>query len=77
MGSEVKPELPGEPVTNSVAVLIVHDKIVAEGTAASVKNAKVKASERALEKLKGMHKVEFRQEFDCECKGETRSWVGQ
>ena len=77
MGSELPSCIPGEQSSCSLAVLIVHSKIVAEGAAASVKNAKVKASQHALDELKGMAPIDFRRQYDCDCSGETKAWVGQ
>ncbi|KAI9732109.1 MAG: Dicer-like protein 1 [Cirrosporium novae-zelandiae] len=50
-----------------VAAVIIHDQIVADGEAASGKNAKVKASEKALRVLEGLSPREFRENWGCEC----------
>lgn len=51
----------------NVAVLMIHDKIVADGEANSGKNAKVKASQMALEDLRGIAAYEFRTRYGCDC----------
>ena len=76
MASEVPAIVPGGPIT-SIAALMVHDEIVAEGQAASGKNAKVKASSNALKVLQGLAPFEYRARFKCDCDGETREWVGR
>ncbi len=42
---------------------------MADGTASSGKNAKVKAAARACEKLDGMAPYEFRRDYGCDCEG--------
>lgn len=52
-----------------VAVVMIHDEIVANASASSGKNAKVRASEKALKLLDGMVPFEFRRRFACNCEG--------
>lgn len=60
------PALDGSPVRVLAGVLI-HDDIVAEGTASSGRYAKLKASSNALELLRGLAPFEFRARFGCDC----------
>ena len=66
-------ELPSpSPVSAStaaavMAVVMIHDEIVASASASSGKNAKVKASEKAVRLLDGMLPFEFRHQFKCNC----------
>jgi len=76
MASEVPAIVPGGPVT-SIAALMMHDEIVAEGQASSGKNAKVKASSNALKQLQGLAPFEFRTKYHCDCEGEVKEWVGK
>ena len=48
---------------------MIHDIIVADGSASSGKNAKVKAAAKALEKLTGLAPYEFRKIYGCQCEG--------
>ncbi|KAL8931051.1 MAG: hypothetical protein Q9208_000153 [Pyrenodesmia sp. 3 TL-2023] len=65
------PNAAGTEIKHQVAVVMVHGEVVASGTAASSKNAKVKASERALELLKPLAPFEFRERWGCDCDGEA------
>ncbi|KAL8932688.1 MAG: hypothetical protein Q9216_006725, partial [Gyalolechia sp. 2 TL-2023] len=61
------PNAAGTDVQHQVAVVMVHGEVVASGMAASSKNAKVKACERALEVLKPLLLLDFRQMWGCDC----------
>ncbi|KAL8677899.1 MAG: hypothetical protein Q9186_005710 [Xanthomendoza sp. 1 TL-2023] len=61
------PNVAGTDIGHQVAVVMIHGEVIASGTAASSKNAKVKASEKALEQLKGLAPYEFRRKFGCGC----------
>ncbi len=50
-----------------LAGVLVHETVVAEGRAASGKNAKVKASAAALDAIKGLPRFEFRKRYGCNC----------
>jgi endoribonuclease Dicer len=76
MASELPAIVPGEPVT-SIAVVMIHDKIICEGQASSGKNAKVKASQNALKLVKGIPSCEFKHRYGCNCEGDTKQWVGR
>ena len=52
---------------NIMAGFMVHDDIIAHGQAASGKNAKVKASKAALDKIDGLTRLDFRRKFHCDC----------
>ncbi|OJJ50927.1 hypothetical protein ASPZODRAFT_155932 [Penicilliopsis zonata CBS 506.65] len=60
------PGIDGLPPT-ILAAVIVHDTVVAEGTASSGRYAKVKASENALSVLEGLPAFEFRNKYHCNC----------
>ena len=67
------PSLDGSPPRN-VAVVMIHDEIIADGEASSGKNAKIKASQAALKSLEGMMPSAFRMEYRCNCEtGEERA----
>lgn len=51
-----------------VAVVMVHGEVVANGTASSGKNAKLKASQEAVNLLKGLIPADFRAQYKCDCK---------
>ena len=77
MANEIESVIPGGPPT-SVAALMVHDEIVADGEASSSKTAKVKASHSALKLMQGMSMEEYRLEYHCDCRErEEKGWVGK
>ncbi len=76
MADEIPSMVPGGPVT-SIAGVMIHGEVVAEGQASSGKNAKVKASSNALKMLQGLAPFEFRQQYHCNCDGEQKDWVGK
>ena len=76
MASELPPLIPGGPVI-SLAVVMIHDHIIAEGQASSGKNAKVRASQNALKLLQGIAPFEYRMQYHCNCEGVTKDWVGK
>lgn len=51
----------------NVAVVMIHDQIIADGEASSGKNAKVKASQEALRQLEGIAPYEYRMRYGCDC----------
>ncbi|KAK7537797.1 dicer-like protein 1 [Phyllosticta citricarpa] len=67
---EIPSVVPGAPV-KCIAGLMVHGKVIADGIASSGKNAKVKASQAALELLSGLTPHEFRQRYGCQCRVEV------
>lgn len=60
------PSIDGTPI-QVIAALMVHNEVIAEGRAASGKNAKVKASANALEKLRRLAPYEYRMQYHCNC----------
>ncbi|KAL4887487.1 hypothetical protein BJY04DRAFT_212522 [Aspergillus karnatakaensis] len=63
------PAVDGEP-PRVLAAVMIHDTVIAEGFASSGRYAKVKASEKALEALEKIGKVEFCERFKCNCSDE-------
>ena len=51
----------------NVAVVMIHDQIIADGEASSGKNAKVKASQEALKQLEGIAPYQYRMQYGCDC----------
>jgi len=51
-----------------MAIVMVHDQVVADETAESGRYSKVGAAKKALEILKGLPLPEFREKFGCECR---------
>ena len=77
MASEIESVIPGGSST-SVAALMIHDEVVADGEASSSKQAKVKASSSALKLMQGISRDEYRLTYRCDCKEkEEKSWVGK
>jgi len=60
------PSIDGSPI-RVIAAVMIHDDIVAEGTASSGRYAKLKASSNALELLKCMAPFEYRMQYHCDC----------
>ena len=52
-----------------IAAVMIHNEIVADASASSGKNAKVKASDKANRLLENMIPVVFRKRFGCDCEG--------
>jgi endoribonuclease Dicer len=50
-----------------MAMVMIHEKVVADSTADSSRYAKVGAAKKALELLKGLPLQEFREKFGCCC----------
>lgn len=46
---------------------MIHEQIIAEGTAVSSKYAKLKASQHALDLLTGLAPFEYRIQYRCDC----------
>ncbi|PWY95843.1 dicer-like protein 1 [Aspergillus sclerotioniger CBS 115572] len=61
------PAIDGAPA-GVLAAVIVHDAVIAEGTASSGRYAKVKASENALAVLEDITPAEFRKQYHCDCR---------
>lgn len=76
MASEV-PSIVPDGAPTSIAALMVHDEIIAEGQASSSKNAKVKASSNALKVIGKMIPFEYRKLYGCDCNGQEKHWVGK
>ncbi|KAK8235709.1 dicer-like protein 1 [Phyllosticta capitalensis] len=72
LAREMESVIPGAPA-NCIAGVMVHNQVIAEGMAASGKNAKVNASKAALEKLSGLVPHEFRGLYGCNCRVEVQS----
>ncbi|KAL1855420.1 Dicer-like protein 1 [Paecilomyces lecythidis] len=53
--------------TTVLAAVIVHDSVIAQGTASSSRYAKIKASEAALTRLEGLPPFRFRELYLCDC----------
>lgn len=82
MAQELPSAVPGA-VGPSLAVVMIHDTVVAEGQASSGRYAKIRASANALAVLKGLAPFEYRSQYRCDCEGgaegelEKRKWVGR
>ncbi|EED23279.1 RNA helicase/RNAse III, putative [Talaromyces stipitatus ATCC 10500] len=60
------PSVDGAPPVVLAAVL-VHDVVLAQGTASSGRYAKIKASEVAMKNLEGLSVSRFREKYHCKC----------
>ncbi|CAD6446322.1 bdef6523-a50a-4f55-8ea6-c8829631f409 [Sclerotinia trifoliorum] len=69
----VSREMPGEDGRKNIVVcgVIVHNKVVSTFQAESMRYAKVGAAKKALAQLEGMSVREFREQFECSCKGDV------
>lgn len=65
MADEI-PSIDGLPPRN-IAAVIIHDRVVAHGTASSSKNAKVKACLVANDLLRDLHIKRYRKDYSCDC----------
>lgn len=59
-------DAPGAKV-KVMSALVVHEKVVCHGVAASGRYAKLAASKNALSVLQGLAPFEFRSKFNCNC----------
>jgi endoribonuclease Dicer len=64
--SDELPSLNGAP-PRIIAVIMVHNRVIAEGISTGGKYAKLKASSNALELLKGLAPFEYRLQYFCTC----------
>jgi endoribonuclease Dicer len=55
-----------------LAAVLIHDTVVARETGSSGRYAKVRASEAALEVLKGLTVIAFRESYACDCQTEKQ-----
>ncbi|KXT03338.1 hypothetical protein AC578_3962 [Pseudocercospora eumusae] len=62
------PSVDGMESKDVVAVVMVHDKIIAHSAGKSGRYARLRAANKALEKLEGKLLPDFRAEFGCDCK---------
>lgn len=75
MAQELPTIVPGAP-EKCLAGVLVHNRIIADGIAASGKNAKVKATQSALNQLVGLPPFEFRDRYGCTCEQKNDEDVG-
>lgn len=66
MAQEMSLDAPGAKV-KVMGALVVHDKVVCHGIAASGRYAKLSASMNALSLLQGLAPFEFRAKYGCAC----------
>lgn len=76
MSQEIDAIVPGGEPT-SIAAVMIHNEFIAEGAASSSKNAKVKASSHALKMLQYLAPFEYRMQYNCNCEGDEKQWVGK
>ncbi|KAI9801798.1 MAG: hypothetical protein M1825_003171 [Sarcosagium campestre] len=69
MAQEIPELANGVLPAQTIAAVMVHEEVVAEGRAASAKNARVRASVNALRVLEGLEPADFRARFACDCAG--------
>ena len=60
------PSYDGSP-ERTIAAVMIHDQIIADGQASSGKNAKLKAAKDALHQLQGIAPFEYRLQYRCDC----------
>jgi endoribonuclease Dicer len=60
-------------IAGVLAAVIIHDVVIAEGTASSGRYAKVKASEKALTVLESIAPSEFHIKYHCDCRRTSES----
>jgi len=70
MAQEMPLDAPGAKV-KVIGALVVHDKVVCHGIAASGRYAKLSASMNALSLLQGLATFEFRAKYCCACSRAT------
>ena len=59
-----------------VAVVMVHNEIIADGESSSGKYAKLKASSNAVQLLQGLAPFEYRMQYRCNCSDEGSEVTG-
>ncbi|TVY25861.1 Dicer-like protein [Lachnellula hyalina] len=66
MAKEVKSVDGSKP--GNMAMVMIHDRIIADAQAGSARYSKVAAAKKALEILKGLPSMEFREKYGCCCR---------
>jgi endoribonuclease Dicer len=66
LAQEMPLDAPGAKV-KVMSALVVHEKVVCDGIAASGRYAKLAASKNALSLLQGLAPFEFRAKYNCAC----------
>ena len=69
----LNPTVSEPQIPRVIAAVMIHGEIIADGHASSARYAKVKASEAALNVLKGLSPKEFRDLCGCDCRLENES----